>query len=71
MSMKKISSFVSKSIRIVLYLPSIISIINAFYGIIQENSIWEVGKRVNLGKEKKMEMDFNIFPINTSIKGSF
>jgi hypothetical protein len=35
------------------------------------NGIWEVGKRVSLGKEKKMEMDFNIFQINTSIKGSF
>jgi hypothetical protein len=52
----------------VLFLRLIISIISAFFGIIQGSSIWEDGKLVNLERERKMEMDFSIFLINMCIK---
>jgi hypothetical protein len=54
----------------VLSLPLIINIINAFFGIIRVSSIWADGKLVNLGRERKMVMGFNIFLINMCIKAS-
>ena len=70
MLIKNKNNFVSRNTKIVLFLLSLTTVLNAFYGIFQANSIWEDGKLVNLEKVKNMAKDLKSSLINTSIKVS-
>ena len=54
---KKKNNFVSRNTKIVSFLLSPTTVLNAFYGIFQVNSTWEDGKLANLGKVKSMAKD--------------